>query len=172
MFRINGIVYEKAKNYDFLCNYLAIFSLCVGFIKRIKGFRRIHSFFMTISMAMQFTAVTLYWSYKKVYFKYFSGIKTGNKNLDMFVEYTQHLLLFLACLLDPFILNGCRKFTRLSLFMAGFGYVAFLCNNYVTSNTWPILFLSKMDEISKCLYFGFIIFLPQIFYSFLMFFMK
>lgn len=160
---LNQMPGGKIRFFEYLCNYFAIFALTIGFVKKLRGFRNIHSFLMTVALSTQFTAVTLYWSYKKMYPAYFKGFNTGDIRIDIFIEMSQHFLLFLACLLDPFLIGACKKFISFILFIFSFGYVAYICYLFTTFSTWPYLFFKEVDDVSKAIYLGLIIILPQFF---------
>ncbi|ORD95106.1 hypothetical protein ECANGB1_2778 [Enterospora canceri] len=161
----------KNRFLSYLCNNIAICTLVLGVFKKISLFRRIHSLMMTFSLSFQFTMVTIYWTYKNTFPKYARLIRTGDQRLDVFIEYARHLALFLACLVDPFMLPRCSKFLRIILFGFSSGYIAMLCHLHTTHGFWAYLFLEHVDGVQKCAFFACLILLPQIFYTILLIFM-
>ena len=168
---LSDFILKKSRLFSFLCNYIAILALCFSFVKKFKIFRWIHSFLITFSLSTQFTSVFIYWTYKRHYPTHFTRINTGDRRKDILIEYSQHFVLFLACLIDPFFVNIYRKFMRLILLLFSISYVIFNCYVNYTTNTWIYSFMKEVDNIKRCTFFALIIILPQFFYKFLQIFM-
>ncbi|KAL6122867.1 hypothetical protein NUSPORA_00128 [Nucleospora cyclopteri] len=155
----------KFRFYTYLSNYIAIFALLLGYLRRFKFFYNLHSFFMTFSLCTQFTLVSFYWIMAKLYPTFVMAPKIENEQLRILVNLSLHLLIFVACILDPLEIYGRGLLMTCFLFIFSLGYIIFSCyfNNIV--GTWPYAFLDEMTNIQILFFFLMLIFLPLAFYK-------
>lgn len=165
---INASPGGKFRFYEQIANGMSIFALTLGYGKNLYVICWFHSFFMTVSNCLQFGHLVLYWTYKHLFPQYHRGVDTGDKKINLFIEYSQHMGLFVASMFETMIVCRAKKTITLLLVMLGFGYVSFVCYLKTLHNFWVYKFMDEFDNVKIAVFFGVVTLLPMIYYRVLL----